>query len=188
VQSWTAAGSKIQQKIQSQCLHPQIEICFLIYIHRETSKFKQSVLILVSPVSSTGIRNNNIICMTPTMILYEDMKPIEHVLLHPICVLYYLMCACKHCNIKLSLYYRTHWSCWWVYHFKKKQIKQELSSLSLDTQQGRNEPRRRITIAHLFQKVHLLPKDLRFEHGGAKLVLGFIAPRWEDTKPLRIQQ
>jgi len=43
-----------------------------------------------------------------TMILYENMKPIEHVLLHPICVLSHLMCACKHCNIKLSLYYIEH--------------------------------------------------------------------------------
>ena len=31
------------------------------------------------------------------MILYENMKPIEHVLL-PICVLSHLMWACKHCN------------------------------------------------------------------------------------------
>jgi len=38
------------------------------------------------------------------MILYEVMKPIEHVLFHPICVLSHLMSACKHCNIKLSLY------------------------------------------------------------------------------------
>jgi len=53
------------------------------------------------------------------MILYEDMKPFEHVLLHPICVLSHLMCAYKHCNIKLSLYYWTHWSCW-IYHFKKQ--------------------------------------------------------------------
>jgi len=52
-------------------------------------------------------------------ILYVNIKPIEHVLLHPICILSYLMCACKHCNEKLSLYYWTHWSCWWVYHFKK---------------------------------------------------------------------
>jgi len=29
------------------------------------------------------------------------------------------MCACKHCNVKLSLYYWTHCSCWWVCHFKK---------------------------------------------------------------------
>jgi len=29
------------------------------------------------------------------------------------------MCACKHCNVKLSLYYWTHRSCWWVYHFIK---------------------------------------------------------------------
>jgi len=27
------------------------------------------------------------------MILYENMKPIEHVLLHPICILSHLMCA-----------------------------------------------------------------------------------------------
>jgi len=50
------------------------------------------------------------------MILCEDMKPIEYVLLHPICVLSHVMCACKHCNIQLSLYHRTHW---WLYHFKK---------------------------------------------------------------------
>ena len=41
--------------------------------------------------------------ITLTMILYENMKPIEHVLL-PIFVLSHLMCACKHCNIKLPLY------------------------------------------------------------------------------------
>jgi len=58
----------------------------------------------------------------------------------------------------------------------KKQIKRDFSSLNLDTQQGRNEggqgphyPRRWITMAHLFRKVHLLPKALRFEHEGAKL-------------------
>jgi len=33
-----------------------------------------------------------------TMNLYENMKPIEHVLLHPICVLSHLVCACKHCK------------------------------------------------------------------------------------------
>jgi len=55
--------------------------------------------------------------ITLTKISYENMKPIEHVLLHPICVLSHLMCPCKH--VKLSLYYSTHWSCWWVYHFKK---------------------------------------------------------------------
>ena len=57
--------------------------------------------------------------MALTMILYENVKPIEHVLLHPIRVLSHLMRACKHCNVKLSLHYWTHWSCWWVYHFKK---------------------------------------------------------------------
>ena len=31
------------------------------------------------------------------MILYEDVKLIEHVLLHPICVVSHLMCACKRC-------------------------------------------------------------------------------------------
>jgi len=56
------------------------------------------------------------------MILYKDMKPIEHVLLHSICVLSHMMCACKHCDIKLSLYYWTHWSCWWIYHFKKNRL------------------------------------------------------------------
>jgi len=53
------------------------------------------------------------------MILYENTKPIEHALLHPTCVLSHLMCSCKHCNVKLSLYYWTHWNCWWVYHFVK---------------------------------------------------------------------
>jgi len=43
--------------------------------------------------------------ITLTMILYENMKPIELVLLHPICVLSHLMCECKHCYIKLSLHY-----------------------------------------------------------------------------------
>jgi len=44
------------------------------------------------------------------MILYEDVKPIEHVLLHPLCVglLSLLMSACKRCNIQLSLYYIEH--------------------------------------------------------------------------------
>jgi len=49
---------------------------------------------------------------------YYKLKPAEHVLLHPICVLSHLMCACKHCNINLSLYYWTHWSCRWICHFK----------------------------------------------------------------------
>jgi len=29
------------------------------------------------------------------MILHDDMKPIEHVLLYPICVLSHLMCVCN---------------------------------------------------------------------------------------------
>jgi len=37
------------------------------------------------------------------MLLYEDMKLIEHVLLFWICVLSNLMCPCKHYNIKLSV-------------------------------------------------------------------------------------
>jgi len=93
-------------------------------MHKERSKFKQSVLTLVSPVSSVGIADNKIMYVTPTMTSYEDMKPIEHVLLHPICVLSHLLCACKHCNIKLSLYYWTHWSCWWIYHFKKHRFRE----------------------------------------------------------------
>jgi len=32
------------------------------------------------------------------MILYENMKPIEHVLLRPVCVLSHLTCACLHCK------------------------------------------------------------------------------------------
>ena len=39
------------------------------------------------------------------MILFEDMKPIEHTLLHPICVRCHLMCACKHCNIEFIIEY-----------------------------------------------------------------------------------
>jgi len=66
------------------------------------------------------------------MILYENMKQIEHVLLLPICVLSHLMCACKHCNVKLSLYYWTHWSCWCVNHFKTH-ISRDFSYLNLDT-------------------------------------------------------
>jgi len=53
------------------------------------------------------------------MILFENIKPIEHVLLRLVCAVSHLMCACKHCNVKLFLYYWTHWSCWWIYHFKK---------------------------------------------------------------------
>jgi len=48
---------------------------------------------------------------------YENMKPIEHILLHPIipiCILSRMMCICKHCNIKLPLYCWIHWSCWWI--------------------------------------------------------------------------
>jgi len=45
------------------------------------------------------------------MIYIEDMKLIEHVLLHPICVLSHLMCAWKHCSITFIIYW-THWSCW----------------------------------------------------------------------------
>jgi len=36
-----------------------IETCFLSCMHRETSKFKQSVLTLVLPVSSSGIRQQH---------------------------------------------------------------------------------------------------------------------------------
>ena len=66
---------------------------------------------------------NTPLCITLTMIVCENTKPNEHVLLHPICVLFHLMCTCKHCNIKLSLYYWTHWSRWWIYHFKKPTFK-----------------------------------------------------------------
>ena len=59
------------------------------------------------------------LCVALTMILYENMKPIEHVLLHPICVVSHMICACEHCSVKLPLYYWTHWSCWWINHFKK---------------------------------------------------------------------
>jgi len=66
-----------------------------------------SDLTLVSPVYSVGIRGNNITHIIPKMILYENMKPIEHALLHQICVLSHLMCAYKHCNIKVSSNYWT---------------------------------------------------------------------------------
>jgi len=58
--------------------------------------------------------------ITPTMILYEDMKAIAHVLHHPMRILSHLMCTCKHCSIKLFLHYWTQWCCWWIYHFKKQ--------------------------------------------------------------------
>ena len=35
------------------------------------------------------------------MILFENTKPIEHVLLHRICILSHLKCACKHSNENL---------------------------------------------------------------------------------------
>jgi len=73
--------------------------------------------------------------ITLTMILYENMKLIEHALLHPICVLSHLMCACKHCHVKSSLYYWTHWSCWWVHHFKKHRY-HAIFYNNLDTQVG----------------------------------------------------
>jgi len=53
--------------------------------------------------------------MTPTMIFNEDMKPIEHVLLHPICALSHLMCPCKHYDLKSSL-------CYWVWGAVCKKI------------------------------------------------------------------
>ena len=42
---------------------------------------------------------NTPLYITLTMILYENMKPFEHALLHPICELSHLMCACKHCKV-----------------------------------------------------------------------------------------
>jgi len=38
------------------------------------------------------------------MILFENVKPIEHLLRHLICALSHLMCACKECDVKLSLF------------------------------------------------------------------------------------
>jgi len=66
-------------------------------MHSETTKFKQSVQTLVSPVSSIGVRDINIMYITPTMILNEDMKPIEHVLHHQIGYAYFLT-WCAHAN------------------------------------------------------------------------------------------
>jgi len=51
------------------------------------------------------------------MILYENIKPIEHILLHPICLLL-TWCAIANTNMKLSFHYWTHWSCWWIYHLQ----------------------------------------------------------------------
>jgi len=62
-----------------------------LYAYGETSRFKQSGPTLVSPVSSIGLETITFY-ITPTMVLYENMKPIEHVLLHLICVLFYLIC------------------------------------------------------------------------------------------------
>jgi len=42
---------------------------------------------------------NTPLYITLTMILYENIKPIEHVLLHLICTLSHLMCECKHCKL-----------------------------------------------------------------------------------------
>jgi len=53
------------------------------------------------------------------MVLYQTMKPIEHVLHH---------------LIKLSLYYWTHWSCWWVYHFKKHRYHAIFHNNLIDTE------------------------------------------------------
>ena len=46
---------------------------------------------------------NTPLYITLTMILYENMKPFEHVLLHPICALSHPMCACKHCKVSFIL-------------------------------------------------------------------------------------
>jgi len=67
----------LDERLKSTAL---IETCFLTCMHRETSQFKQSVLTLVLPVSSSALDNNII---TLAMTLYEDTKPIAHVLLHP---------------------------------------------------------------------------------------------------------
>ena len=76
---------------------------------------------------------NTPLYITLTMVLYENMKPIEHVLLHPIILLSHLMCARKHCNVKLSLYCWTHWSCWCVEHFTKHRFNAIFNN-NLDTQ------------------------------------------------------
>jgi len=39
-------------------------------MHRETSKFKQSVLTLVSPVSSIGISDNNIVYIPNNFLMW----------------------------------------------------------------------------------------------------------------------
>ena len=41
-----------------------------------------------------SLKHTTVAYITLTIILCENMKPIEHVLLHPICVLSHLMCAC----------------------------------------------------------------------------------------------
>jgi len=58
------------------------------------------------------------------MILYEDMKPIERVLLHPICVLSHLIYLLHTLKLLVNISLQ-----------KKKQIKRDFSSLN---QQGRN--------------------------------------------------
>ena len=42
---------------------------------------------------------NTPLYITLAMILCENTKPIEHALLHSICVLSHLLCSCKHCNV-----------------------------------------------------------------------------------------
>ena len=83
--------------------------------------FESKVLYTLQFRRGTRSPLNTPLYITLTMILCENMKPIEHVLLirYAYFFTWYAHVACKHCNVKASVYYRTHWSCWWVYHFKK---------------------------------------------------------------------
>jgi len=69
---------------------------------------------------SIGIKDNTIIYITPKIIiLYEVMKPIEHVLLHAICVL----SRCRH-SYKV-IFIQQHWTyryCLQIYHLKKNRF------------------------------------------------------------------
>jgi len=64
-------------------------------MHWEVSKFKQAVLTYISPVSSVGVTDNNIIYINPTMILVADMNR-----LNMFCFIRYayVLARCAHAN------------------------------------------------------------------------------------------
>jgi len=101
VKFWIAAGSKIPQKMWSQCLLCIIEICFLIFMHKETSKSKQSVLALFSPVSSIKTKT---LCISPRWWSYVRICNQLNTCYSIRCA--YLLTWCAHANnVKKSCFY-----------------------------------------------------------------------------------